>query len=431
VERIAGYKAFCNKVWNAARFALLHLKEFRVEPGQFVGALPLSLADRWILSRLDRVIEGTRAALDAYQFSEAASLLYQFLWREFCDWYIELAKGTLTGDDAVARDTTRAVLVHCLDQVLRLLHPFMPFITEEIWQRLPFERPTESICLAPYPAPDPRLRAPAAEAEMQALVEAIDGLRTLRGESNLSPALRIAAHIHSDDAAVRATLERGRGYLMPLAGLGSLQVGPVGPPPQQAAAEVRAGMELYVPLAGLVDLAEERERLLKEVERAVKEIAQIDKKFENPNFAARAPAEVVEKDRARRTELEHRIAKLEDSLRRIAPVEPGPAAPAEEVVEVAEAPGVPSESKTMRQRPSKAMKPAPKVKKPAPKVKKPAARGRPLAKATTKAVRKPARQPAAAAKKPAPRSGKPTAARGPGSAKKGRPAARHGRGKGS
>jgi valyl-tRNA synthetase len=345
VERIAGYKAFCNKLWNAARFALMNLGDFQAPQGAFVTDHALSLPDRWILSRLDQVVAGTRAALDGYQFAEAASLLYQFLWRELCDWYIELAKGALTGADPVARDAARAVLVHCLDQVLRLLHPFMPFITEEIWQRLPFARPTESICLAAYPVADARLRDLAAETEMAPLVEAIEGLRTIRGESNLSPALRIAAHIQVAEASVRDTLERGRGLVMALAGLASLEVGPLGAKPAQAAAEIRAGLELYVPLAGLVDLGEERDRLRKEIEKAGKEIAQIDKKFENPNFAARAPAEVVEKDKARRLELEGRIAKLEDSARRIAPVEvPAPPPVSAEPAPAVAAPGAREEA---------------------------------------------------------------------------------------
>ena len=322
IERIDGYKAFCNKVWNAARFALMNLGDFRADPAVFITAHPLSLADRWILSRLNRVVKGTKDALDAYQFSEAASLAYQFLWGEFCDWYIELSKGALYGDEEGPKATTRAVLVYCLDQVLRLMHPFMPFITEEIWQKLPIHQGEESICVATYPAPDSRLDDPEAEAEMRPIVEAIEGLRTIRGESNLAPSLRVAAEIHSPDQAIRATLERHRSYLMPLAGLSSLGVFPLGPKPAQAAADIRASMEIYVPLAGIVDLAEERERLRKELERSEKEKAQIEKKFENPNFAARAPAEVVEKDKARIAELQGRIEKIRASAARIAEAEP-------------------------------------------------------------------------------------------------------------
>jgi valyl-tRNA synthetase len=321
IDRIGGYKAFVNKIWNASRFAMMNLGDFKDDGKTFVKDRQLSLADRWILSRLNKVVAGVNTALEGYNFAEAASLMYQYLWGEFCDWYIELSKGALTGTDEAAKSASRAVLVFCLDRILRLLHPFAPFITEEIWQKLPMQRATASICIADYPVADPRLEDAAAEAEMQPIVEAIEGLRTIRGESNLSPALRIEAQIQSADAQVRKTLERWRGYLTPLAGLAKLSVMPLGAKPGQAAADIRAHMEIYVPLAGLIDLAEERERLKKEIEKAEKEIAQIQKKFENPNFAARAPAEVVEKDKARIAELTSRIAKLGENSKRLAPVE--------------------------------------------------------------------------------------------------------------
>jgi valyl-tRNA synthetase len=328
VDRIAGYKAFCNKVWNAARFALMNLGDYRDDPKLFIKERSLSLADRWILSRLNRAVAGTQAALTQYNFAEAASLIYQFLWGEFCDWYIELAKSALYGSDPHAKESTRAVLTFCLDAILRLLHPFMPFITEEIWQKLPIAHGVDSICLAPYPTEDRRLEDLAAEEEMKPIIEAIEGIRTIRGESNLSPALKVEAHVQSSHAPVRATLERWRAYVMPMAGLQRLTVTDVGPRPPQAAADIRAQMEIYVPLAGLVDLAEERERLKKEIEKAEKEIATITKKFENPNYAARAPADLVEKDKARIAELQGRVVKLSDNLSRLAPVEVRIAPPA-------------------------------------------------------------------------------------------------------
>jgi valyl-tRNA synthetase len=321
IDRIGGYKAFCNKIWNAARFVQMNLGDFRQDSKIFITERALSLADRWILSRLNAVIAGTQAALEGYNFAEAASLLYQFLWGEFCDWFIELSKAALYGDDPHPKESTRAVLVFVLDRVLRLMHPFMPFITEELWQRLPIDHATKSICIAEFPQADPRLTDAAAEAEMKPVIEAIEGIRTIRGESNLSPALRIEAHVQSAHPDVRKTLERWKSYVMPLAGLAKLSVADLGPKPPQAAADIRGTMEIYVPLAGIVDLAEERERIKKEIEKAEKEIAQIQKKFENPNFAARAPAEVVEKDKARIEELSSRIVKLRENLKRIAPVE--------------------------------------------------------------------------------------------------------------
>ncbi|MDP2271040.1 MAG: valine--tRNA ligase [Archangium sp.] len=328
VERIEGYKAFCNKLFNSSRFALMNMGDFKVDPKIFVKERALSLADRWILSRLNVCIGGVQAALAAYNFGEASSLLYQFLWREFCDWYIELSKGSLRGEDEHARDSTRAVLVFCLDQVLRALHPFMPFITEELWQQLPMQRPVESICLASYPTEDRRLSDPAAEAEMKPVIDAIDGIRTIRGESMLSPAIRVEAHVQSSHPSVRETLQRCRDYVIQLARLASLHVSDLGVKPPQAAAEIRADMEIYVPLAGIVDLAEERERLKKEIEKAEKEITGMEGRLNNPSFVARAPPEVVAKDRARVEELRSRISKVNDNIKRIAPVEVRIAPPA-------------------------------------------------------------------------------------------------------
>ncbi|MBZ4423021.1 valine--tRNA ligase [Myxococcus sp. RHSTA-1-4] len=318
MDRLAGYKAFSNKLWNASRFALMNMGDFRLEDRP-LDRSKLTLADRWILSRLQRATTEARASLEAYGFAEAASTLYQFLWAEFCDWYIELAKGALYGEDAAAKDSTRAVLVYSLDRILRLLHPFMPFITEEIWQKLPMSRPTDSIMIAPYPEPDAALVDEAAESEMAPVIAAIEGLRTIRGESNLPPATKVKAVVQSADPRTRELLERWRGYLMPLAGLSEVQVGAPGAKPPQAAAFMGSNLEIYVPLAGLVDLDAERERLKKEIARAEQEMAGVLRKLDNPNFVAKAPPDVVEKDRARVEELKERKAKLQDHLQRIAP----------------------------------------------------------------------------------------------------------------
>ncbi len=320
LDRVDGYKAFVNKVWNASRFAMLKIGDFKPD-ATFIKDRKLSLADRWILSRLNKAVASTQTSLTAYQFGDAASTLYQFLWAEFCDWYIELSKAPLEGSDAEARDASRAVLVFCLDQILRLLHPFMPFITEEIWQSLPITRPTESISIASYPEVDRRLDDAAAEAEMHPVILAIEGLRNIRGESKLNRSVRIEAHIQTSNAVTRQTLLKWSSYLTPLAGLGSLVVTPPGPKPPQAAASIGAEMEIYVPLAGIIDLAEERGRLQKEITRVEGELTGMKKKLENPNFVARAPPDVVEKDRARIAELTELIIKLNENLIRIAPLE--------------------------------------------------------------------------------------------------------------
>jgi valyl-tRNA synthetase len=315
LERVDGYKAFGNKLWNASRFALMNLGDFA--PAPFRKDQQLGLADRWILSRLNRAIEGTARALSDFEFAEAASTIYQFLWHEFCDWYIELAKGPLYGDDPASRRRTQAVLVFALDQILRVLHPFMPFITEEIWQKLPLIRSSESIVIAAYPSPDPSLADPEAEGEMSPLITAIDALRKIRSENSVAPSARIQAEIQTSDESTRRTLEKWRHYLLPLAGLSSVEIAPPRAKPPQAASVVSSGLEIFVPLAGLIDLQEERARLSKEIARIDADLELVRRRFENPNFAARAPRDVVEKDRAREAELSSRKEKLQENLNRI------------------------------------------------------------------------------------------------------------------
>jgi valyl-tRNA synthetase len=321
LDRVGGYRAFANKLWNASRFALINLGEFRPE-GRFVKDRPLTLADRWILARLNKVMREVGRALSEFQFSEAASALYQFLWHEFCDWYIELSKGALYGEDAEPKHSTRAVLVFCLDHILRLLHPFMPFITEEIWQRLPLVRSVDSIMIAPFPTPDDRLMDPEAEQEMAPLIEVIEGIRNLRGENNLPPSAKVPALIMSADPRIRQTLQKWSRYLVPLAGLGSLEVRESGPRPAQAAPFVGSTMEIFIPLAGLIDVKEERGRLSKEIARVTADLEGLSRKLDNPNFVSKAPAEVVEKDRARMKELQLKKAKLQEHLGRMNPEPP-------------------------------------------------------------------------------------------------------------
>ena len=314
LERVNGYKAFTNKLWNASRFLLLNLGDHPAD-GVPLAQRRLTLADRWIVSRTERVTRRTVSALERFEFAEAASGLYQFTWHSFCDWYIELAKPALAGDNAEARTTTRAVLVHVLDRLLRLLHPFIPFITEEIWHRLPGVSAERFLMLAEFPAPG--LEDTQAEAEMAPVIAVIDGIRNVRGESNLPPLQRIHAVVHTDDALLRGRLERWRGYVEPLAGLSRLEVQAPGPPPPASASWVGEGLAIYVPLAGLLDLDEERARLRKEIARLESDLAALNRKLDNPSFVARAPVEVVEKDRARVTELQGRKAKLQDNLSRI------------------------------------------------------------------------------------------------------------------
>ncbi len=318
LERVNGYRAFANKLWNAARFVLLNLGDFDsartpLEKGR------LTLADRWILARLEHVTEAVDSALTTFQFAEAASGLYQFAWHAFCDWYIELAKAPLQGSDSRVRGTTQAVLVHVLDQLFRLLHPFMPFLTEELWHRLPGVSAEAFLARAAFPEATGKWRDAAAEREMAPVVAVVEAVRTIRGESNLSPAARFRAVVQSDRPEVLASLRRASAYVLPLAGLASLEVQAPGVQPPQSATWVGEGLQVFVPLAGLLDLDEERARLQKELARLQTDVAGLRRKLDNPSFVARAPAEVVEKDRARVAELEQRTSKVQENLNRIEP----------------------------------------------------------------------------------------------------------------
>ena len=318
LDRVAGYQAFANKLWNAARFALMNLEGYEpTETEPWEGET--TLADRWILTRLDRAVVQVNTALEGWRFDEAARLLYAFTWHELCDWYIELSKPALRGDlGDGARRAAQGVLVHCLDVALRMLHPFMPFVTEEIWQKLPLgEGRPESIMVAPYPVTVPARRDEAGEAAMAPLLQAIGGVRAIRGESNIPPRTRVKVIVHAEDEAVRAAFTSGEQYLLGLAGAESLVVEAPGPRPKKAAAHVEAGLEVYVPLEGVVDLDEETRRLEKSLEKVGKELGGLEKRLANKGFVERAPEAVVAEARERVAELAERRDRLQENLSRL------------------------------------------------------------------------------------------------------------------
>jgi valyl-tRNA synthetase len=318
VERIDGYRAFANKIWNAARFALMRLDG--PPPSIDEVRRELASADRFILSRLSTTVREVDTALEAFRFGDAASAIYSFFWSELCDWYIELVKGRLAADDASAKRTAEATLVFTLDNALRLLHPFMPFITEEIWQKLPLaNRPAESIMVCRYPRFD-ELTAfcnEPVEREYQRVQNAITGVRTIRAEKNIPPAKPLEAILAVPTGADERMLEAHDQELCALGRLSKLSVVTGNPePPQQATTKVFEGLVVIVPLAGVIDFAEEAARLKKAIDKAASERDRLVKKLSNAGFLAKAPAEVVEKDRARVKDLDDMLGKLEDSLRR-------------------------------------------------------------------------------------------------------------------
>jgi valyl-tRNA synthetase len=300
-ERLVGYKAFVNKLWNASRFVLMNLQGERAASYAF-AALPEP--SRWILSRLQAVAGEVNAALDEFRFDVAAHALYHFVWDELCDWYIEIAK-TYLADPAQA-PVARAVLLEALEATLRLLHPILPFVTEEIWQRLPHEGP--SVMVAPYPKPDPAKVDAAAEREMEALMRLVTAIRTLRATYEVEPRRRIdvtlVAPAGGGAAAAQPDLVRA------LARLERLDIVADAPERPQTIKQPVDGMEIRIPMAGLFDVAAERARLGKERERVRTEADGLQKRLENPQFVERAKPAVVAESREKLDALQARLGQI-------------------------------------------------------------------------------------------------------------------------
>jgi valyl-tRNA synthetase len=321
VDRVEGYHRFVNKIWNAARFALMNLEDF--DPGapevSFADLLP---QERWVLTQLRETGQTVRQALDGYEFDKAAGQLYQFVWHEMCDWYIEMAKLPLYSDsDAAAKLGAQQTLVRLLDAVFRLLHPFMPFVTEELWQRLPWpellgERP-KSLTVASFPRADELPADEDARERIELVKTAVSAIRNVRGEMNVPPARKVTALAQGEARAIEVVRAEAE-TISALAGLEKLDfLQPGDPKPTQAAAAVVTGLEFFLPLAGLIDLPEEERRLAKEIEKLETERARIGKKLANPQFLAKAPEAVVAKEKNRAAEIDLAVAKLRENLARV------------------------------------------------------------------------------------------------------------------
>jgi valyl-tRNA synthetase len=298
-ERVEGTRNFANKIWNASRFALLNLKDF--QPGPWPEQL--ALADRWILSRYNRAVRDVTRCLEDYELGEAARTLYEFTWNELCDWYIELVKPRLYGKETPeSRYAAQYTLWYVLLKTLELLHPFMPFLTEEIWQHLPHEG--KSIVVAPWPRFRQALDAPEREGEMEFLMEVIRAIRNLRGELNIHPGRTIRCILITAAETEARLLRQYAGYIQQLGGASPLELGDPGDEkPTRALSAVVRDTEIYIPLAGVVDLEKEIERLEKEAGMITRDLDRVRMKLANRDFLAKAPPEVVEKERAKEEEL--------------------------------------------------------------------------------------------------------------------------------
>ena len=318
LQRTEGYRNFCNKIWNAARYVLMHTRD---QDCGLEGAIEPSAADRWIRSRLQHTVAAMRTALDGYRFDHTAQAIYEFIWNEYCDWYLELSKPVLNGDaaSAAAKRSARRTLVQVLEQALRLLHPIMPFITEEIWQQVktPAGERGETIMLRPYPQVDATAHDPNAEAEIRWVRQFIQGIRRIKGEMNIAPGKPVPVLLAHADETDAARAEAHRPYLDFLARTQSVTVLPEDDEGPESATALVGDMKILIPLAGLIDKDAETVRLDKEIGKLKKELEKSEKKLQNPNFIDKAPEAVVAKERSRVEEMRTALGNLNEQKSRI------------------------------------------------------------------------------------------------------------------
>jgi len=305
-KRIQGYRYFINKIWNAGKFVLSNIEGFDPH-GITIEKDRLSLADKWILTKLNKAIEDTRAALEEYRYNDAADTLYQFTWHTFCDWFIELSKPMMTGAGA---PYTRWTLHHVFKSLLEMLHPIIPFVTEEIWQCMP-GRQGASIVIAQYPKADDELHFPEEAYMMECINDVVSGVRSIRGETNISPSVMLDIVLKVKSGEMEALMDTYRVLIQDLARVKSIHViSSNGSRPKKCALAVTSEVEVYVPLEGVIDIDKEKERLEKQINKARKELEAKHKKLTNKEFLAKAKKEIVEEQQRIKEELDFTIERL-------------------------------------------------------------------------------------------------------------------------
>lgn len=313
-ERVVNARNFANKVWNATRFVLLNLEDADLGALRAMGPQPAETLDRWILSRLQRTIQTVHDALGAYCFDDGANALYEFIWSEVCDWYIEAVKPRL--QDSLRRTQTQAMLVYLFDQLLRLLHPYMPHITEELWQAIGATEIEPALIRAQFPKANPEWIDEAAEAEVAQVFEVIRAIRNLRAEVKITPGVAIPkAWVNPLDEESRRRFETHRATIAHLAWCQHIAFGV---PDERALMNPATGAEVFLPIVGLVDIERERERLQKELQKVEQEIKQVQARLRNPQFLERAKSEVVQETREQERELLERHRRLRQRLEQLA-----------------------------------------------------------------------------------------------------------------
>lgn len=325
-QRLEGYRNFMNKIWNAARFSLTVLEGFKA-PKEGTEAVPnksdLSAADQWIVYKLEKTEKAVDEALNQYRFSDAVNAIYQFVWHEFCDWYLEFIKPTVYGEDSSEKEATQLVIAQTLNRVVRLLHPVIPFITEEIYQKLPIKE--EALVIDEYPTVEKdkewlSVGSESAAYEMDVVKETIAAIRNIRGENRIKASAKITARLVPTDDETQKILGNNKVAIMRLANLEECEIGEAGSLSKCAVSPVRhedTQLDVVVPLEGLVDFEEEIKRINKAIEKSQKDIQVLTKKLDNENFVKNAPAELVEADKKSLEELKQTVASLQEGLTRL------------------------------------------------------------------------------------------------------------------
>lgn len=309
-ERIEGYRHFVNKIWNSARFVIMNLENGQEAEKEEVV---LNLPERWVLTRLSQVSEEVTHALEEYRFNDAASLGYQFLWHEFCDWYLEMAKTGLYGDDESLKRSTRYVLRVVLQAVLKLVHPFMPYVTEEIWERLPGA--DGSIMVAKFPEASEFKTDEQALREMDVLMGLITGVRNIRGEMGINPSTKLDTLVDIPDTQDAEIVRANAVHVQNLARVESVVIDSNAPKPEASATAVFGENQVHVQLKGLMDFEEEKKRLMKQIKSLEKDIGAADKKLKNKQFLEKAPANIVEEVREKVETMRAKRNKLNQNLK--------------------------------------------------------------------------------------------------------------------
>jgi valyl-tRNA synthetase len=319
--RVEGYRNFCNKIWNAARYVLMNTEDVAATH----SAEHETLADRWIRSRLSRTIADVHDHIEHYRLDLAAKALYEFTWNEYCDWYLELTKPVLQDEtiDLQTRAATQRTLIEVLEALLRCLHPIIPFITEEVWQRVApvAGAQGDTIMLQPFPAPADFTADPATEEQLEWIMGFVLGIRQIRGEMDIAPGKPLKVILQDATTADRARLAEHSLFVTKLARLDSIEQLADGQEPPASATALLGGMKILVPMAGLIDVAAEHERLQKQLDRAAVNLQKIDGKLANDKFVARAPEAVVAKERQRQSDLQQEIAQLQEQTAKLAELE--------------------------------------------------------------------------------------------------------------